>query len=73
MLFSFHQITKHQVDQFDPGHRGHRVPSCQLSVKWTGQQEQPMELVHRVELLGAKAPFDFFFMQPPAVQPSPQG
>ena len=29
------QVTKHQVDQFVPGCR---VPSCQLYVKWTGQQ-----------------------------------
>ena len=54
------QITKHQVDQFVPGRR---VPSCQLRVEWTGQQEQPVELVHRVGLPGAKEPFNFFFIR----------
>jgi len=32
-------------------------------VKWTGQQEQPVELVHRVKLLGAKEPFNFFMIR----------
>ena len=59
------QITKHQVDQFVPGRR---VPSCQLYVKWIGEQEQPVELVHRVELLGAKEPFDFFMIDIPPPQ-----
>ena len=63
----FYQITKHQVDRFVPGRR---VPSCQLYVKWTGGQEQPVELVHRVELLGAKEPFNFFLIRPPSL-PSP--
>ena len=64
------QITKRQVDQFVPGRQ---VPCCLLSVKWIGQQEQPVELVHRVQLLGAKEPFDFFLIQPPAVQLQPEG
>ena len=58
------QITKRQVDQFVPGHP---VPSCQLLVEWTGQQ-QPVELVHRVELLGAKAPYNFFVIRIPPPQ-----
>ena len=65
----FCQITKRQVNRFVPGRR---VPSCQLYVKWIGQQEQPVELVHRVELIGAKEPFNFFLIRP-SVQPSPQG
>ena len=64
------QITKHQVDRFVPGRR---VPSCQLYVKWTGQQQQPVELVHRVELLGAKEPFNFFLIRPPSLPKLPQG
>ena len=32
-----------------------------------------MELVHRVELLGAKEPFNFFLIRLPALQPLPQG
>ena len=61
----FHQITKRQVDTFVPGRR---VPSCQLYVRWTGQQQgQPPQLDYRVELLGAKAPFNFFLVQPPSL------
>ena len=59
------QITKRQVDQFVPDHR---VPSCQLLVEWTGQQEQPVELVHRLELLGAKEPFNFLLIEIPPPQ-----
>jgi len=55
----------HQVDRFVPGRR---VPSCQLHVKWTGQQEQPVELVHRVKLQGAKEPFNFFMIRIPPPQ-----
>ena len=58
------QITKRQVDRFVPGRR---VPSCQLYVKWTGQQEPPVELAHRVKLLGAKKPFNFFLIRPPSL------
>ena len=60
---------KRQVDQFAPGHW---VPSCQLYVKWTRKQEQPEELVHRMKLVGAKEPFNFFSIQSPAMSP-PQG
>ena len=69
-MFLTWQITKSQVDRFVPGGR---VPSCQLYVKWTGQQEQPIELVHRVKLLGAKEPNNYFLMRPPALQQQPQG
>jgi len=62
-LMSF-QITKRQVDEFVPGRL---VPSCQLYAKLTGQQEQSVELVHRVELLGAKEPFNFFLIRPPSL------
>ena len=58
------QITKRQVDRFVPGRR---VPSCQLYVKWAGQQQQPVELAHQVELLGAKEPFNYFLIHPPSV------
>ena len=46
------------------------MPSCQLYVEWTGQQDQPVQLVHRVKLLGAKEPNNFFLMRPPALQRS---
>jgi len=61
---------RHQVDHFIPGHW---VPSCQLSVEWTREQEQPIKLVHRVKLVGAKEPFNFFSIQSPAMSLSPQG
>jgi len=61
---------KRQVDQFAPGHW---VPSCQLSVEWTREQEQPIKLVHRVKLVMAKEPFNFFSIQSPAMSPPPQG
>lgn len=56
------QISKQQVDQFVfvPGHQ---VPSCKLDVEWTGQQEQSVELVHRVELIGAEELFNFFMIR----------
>ena len=67
----YYQITKDQVDRYVPGRR---VPSCQLYVKWTGQQEQPhVELVHRVDLLGAKEPCNFFLIRLPALPAPPQG
>lgn len=58
------QVTKHQVDQFVPGRR---VPSCQLYVKWTGQQGPPVELAHSVDPLGVKEPFNFFLIRPPSL------
>ena len=69
LYFFLVQITKRQVDTFLPGRR---VPSCQLYLKWTGQQEPPAELAHRVELLGAKEPFNFFLIQPPSLPSPPQ-
>ena len=64
----FQQITKQQVDKFVPGRQ---VPSCQLHVEWNGQQKQPAQLAHRVELIGARNPFNFFLISLPAVQPPP--
>ena len=68
--YYFKQITKKQVDKFVPGRR---VPSCQLHVKWTRQQEPPPELEHRIVLRGAKKPFNFFLISLPALQASSQG
>ena len=55
------QITKEQVDTFKPGQQGQqekRVPYCRLQIKL--KDRNPTELVHNVELQGAKSPFDFF-------------
>ena len=65
----FQQIAKHQVDQFKPGRL---VPSCQLYMKWTRQQEKPVELMHRIKLLGAKRPKQFVILLP-ALHPLPEG
>ena len=62
---TFQQISKNQVDHFVPGSQ---VPSCQLYVEWTRQQEQPVQLMHRVKLLGAKEPNNFFLIRIPALQ-----
>ena len=62
------QIMKYQVDRFLPGKR---VPACQLSVKWSGQQQQSVELMYSMKLVGAKEPFNFFFIQSPASTPIP--
>ena len=68
------QITKHLVDQFVPGKE---VPSCQFSVKWTKQEEQPARFMYRIKLLGAKIPFNSFLIQLHGLQPPtelrPQG
>ena len=50
-----------------PGRLG---PYCQFHLKWTGQQKEPVELIHRVNLLGAKKPYDFFLILLPAQLPT---
>ena len=55
------QIKKEQVDTFKPRQQGqqeNRVPYCRLQMKLKAKNF--IELVHNVELLGAKSPFDFF-------------
>ena len=50
------QIQKAEVDRFVPGQR---MPSCKLLVQWT-KNEPPVDLIHKVELLGAKGSDNFF-------------
>jgi len=50
---------KYEVDCFVPGKR---VPSCQLYVKRNRQQEQSDELSYSIKLVGAKEPFNFFYI-----------
>ena len=52
------QITKLQVDTFKPGQKL-RVPYCQLRVKFA-KDGHPTEIVHTVELQGAKKLCNFF-------------
>ena len=47
---------KSQVDSFRPGQQ---LPSCCLSIDWTGEGN-PIGLKHRISLVGAKRPFNFF-------------
>lgn len=50
------QIEKQQVDEFKPGQR---VPYCRLQVTFD-KDKKPVELTHKVKLLGTKSPHDFF-------------
>lgn len=50
------QITKQQVNEFTPGQR---IPCCQVQVKLE-KDKKPVELEHKVKLLGAKKDFNFF-------------
>ena len=45
------------------GKGGYGVPCCALSVKWTRPAEQPVKLVHRIKLLGAKEPANFVILE----------
>ena len=46
------------MDTFKPGHKV-RVPYCRLQVKFATDRH-PTEIVHTVELQGAKKPCNFF-------------
>ena len=60
---------KKQVASYRSG--GHRIPSCRLSVKWLKSEElQPLDLYHRVDMQGAKEPFNFITIE---ADPHPQG
>ena len=59
-------MAKQQVDTFKPEQQGQqvkRVPYCRLQVKL--KDRNPIELVHKVKLQGAKKPFDFFVITCP--------
>ena len=53
------QIEKEQVDSFKTGQA---IPSCQLTAVWT-KQNKPSLVFHKVELTGAKEPFNFLNMK----------
>lgn len=38
------------------------VPGCVFSVKWTRPEEQPVKLLHRIKLLGAREPYNFVIL-----------
>lgn len=48
---------KKDVDCFIPGQW---IPECELVLEWSKECEQPTRLWHKVSLIGAKAPLNFF-------------
>ena len=50
---------KRQADSFRPGQQ---VPSCCLSIEWT-KDGNPIKLKHRISLVGAMEPFNFFYIK----------
>ena len=53
------QISKKDADHFVPGQW---IPECQLIVEWEGEEQRPVRLRHKVDLIGAKAPFNFIHL-----------
>ena len=51
------QLTREIVDTYKPGQQ---IPSCQIQLKWTRREEEPEELLLRVQLIGAKKPYNYF-------------
>ena len=51
-----HQITKKDVDQFK---KGRWIPECRLVVQWEREDQRPVRLRQKVDLTGAKAPYNF--------------
>ena len=42
------------------------MPNCQFSIKWINEKDPPVSLMHRMQLLGAKEPFNFVYLEMPA-------
>ena len=63
----FHQITRDDVDHF---RKGQWIPECQLIVQWERKDEKPVELRHKVDLTGAKPPYNFIHL---ILDPAEQG
>ena len=53
------QISRKDVDQFEPGQW---IPECQLVVEWEREGQRPVRLRHKVDLIGAKKPFNFILL-----------
>ena len=53
------QISRKDADQFEPGQW---IPECQLIVEWEKEDQKPVPLRHKVDLIGAKAPCNFFHL-----------
>ena len=61
------QISRKDADQFQPGQW---IPECQLIVQWKREDQRPVQLMHKVDLIGAKAPYNFFYL---ALNPAWEG
>ena len=59
MICTLTQITRKDADQFEPGQW---IPECQLIVQWEREDQKPVRLRHKVDLIGAKAPCNFFYL-----------
>ena len=53
------QISRKDVDQFEPGQW---IPECQLIVQWERENQKPVRLRQKVNLVGAKGPYDFIYL-----------
>ena len=45
------QISRKDADEFEPGRW---IPECQLIVQWEREDQRPVRLRHKVDLIGAK-------------------
>ena len=63
MLANFlcpHQILKEDVDLFKPGNENNFPDECQLIVKWVQEHKTPVYFMHKINLIGAKPPRNYF-------------
>ena len=58
-MYTMPQISKMDADQFEPGQW---IPECQLVVQWERKVQRPVPLRHKVDLKGAKEPYDFIYL-----------
>ena len=61
------QISRKDVDEYK---QGQRIPECQLIVQWEREDQRPVPLKHKVNLIGATAPHNFIYL---TLYPSMEG
>ena len=47
------------VNQFE---QGQWIPECQLIIQWEREDQRPVQLIHKVKLIGAQLPYDYFHL-----------
>jgi len=52
-------LGRMHADQLEPGRW---IPECQLIVQWMREDQSPVHLMHKVHLIGAKVPYNFFHL-----------